>query len=169
MIKLHIKDKGHTIILNDRTIRTPSIIDITTLNEKVVRTELQKQGVHCYAIEFGSNKTNSTKVAASSAKKKVIEETISINNEQIENRLIMIETLLQQLVNKPESKYEVYDQQPKKLIDKEVVQPEKEYLDFIPSIDTSIVIKGSDKISKKTTEEIDLDKRSKSLSKFIKK
>jgi hypothetical protein len=169
MIFLNIHEKGHTLLINGRTIRTPSIVDITMLNEKLIQTELKKYGVSHYSIEFIPDHQikKNPKPIGKLKKEKLKVENISPNNEQIENRLIAIESLLKQLINKPESKSVTYVEAQQKI--KELTNKTLEAdIGFIPSIDTDVVLKGPSKISKVMKEEMDLDEKSKSLSKFFK-
>lgn len=170
MIVLKIKEVGHTVSIHGRTIRTPALVDITNLNEKLVQLELKKHGVSHYSIEFVPDeqiKKNPKLIQGFFEKEEPKVENISPNNEQIENRLITIESLLQQLINKPESQNVVYVESQQKI--REDVKRLEADVGFIPSIDMDVVIKGSDNLSKVEKEEINLDERSKSLSKFIKK
>lgn len=170
MIVLKIKEPGHTVVIHGRTIRTPALVDITLLNEKLVHLELRKHGISRYSIEFIPDeqiKKNPKLIQPFSIKEEPKIEIIAPNNEQIENRLIVIEGLLKQLLAKPESKSVVYVEAKEKL--KEAVKMVEEDVGFIPSVDTDVVIKGSTKLGKVEKEEMDLDKSSKALSKFLKK
>jgi hypothetical protein len=170
MIILNIHEKGHTLLINGRTIRTPATVDITTLNEKLIQTELKKYGVSHYSIEFIPDhqiKKQPQLIGKFSKKEEPKVENIAPNNEQIENRLKTIEGLLKQLLDKPDSQNVVYVEAQQKI--REAVKTLEEDVGFIPSIDMDVVLKGPSKISKVTKEETDLDKSSKALSKFLKK
>jgi len=177
MIILKINEKGHTVTISGHIFRTPAIVDITYLNERMIKVELQKHGINRYSIESIPDeqiKKNPKLVQMLNINKQEPqkEEKNQPNTEQIENRLLSIENLLKQILNKPEPERVVYIEKVgeiEKQLSKEKRIIEEEDVGFIPSVDTEIQIKGSDKISKVEKEEINLDEQSKSLSKFLKK
>lgn len=175
MIILRINEKGHTVTLLGRTFRTPAIVDLTRLNERLVKVELQKHGISRYSIESIPDeqiKKNPKLIQGFDKKEPEKEENSQVNTEQIENRLLSIESLLKQILNKPEPERVVYVEklgEIQKQISKEKMKIEDDDVGFIPSVDTEIKIKGSDIISKVEKGETNLDEQSKSLSRFLKK
>jgi len=169
MIVLKIKESGHTISIFGRMIRTPALVDITSLNEKSLQLELKKHGVSRYSIEYIPDEQikKNPKLIQDFTKKEEKIENIPQNTEQIENRLIVIEGLLKQLLNKPDTQNVVYVEAKEKI--KEAVKSIEEDIGFIPSVDTDVVIKGPTKLGKIEKEEMDLDKNSQNLARFIKK
>jgi hypothetical protein len=170
MIILKINEKGHTVTISSHIFRTPAVVDITHLNERMVRVELQKHGINKYSIESIPDEQikKNPKLAAMLKKEPEKDEKIQSNTEQIENRLLSIESLLQQILNKPEPERVIYTERIAG-ISKEKKEIDDDGIGFIPSVDTEIQIKGSDKISKVEKGETNLDEQSKSLSQFLKK
>lgn len=175
MIILRINEKGHTVTLAGHTFRTPAIVDLTHLNERTIKVELQKHGISRYSIESIPDeqiKKNPKLIQGFDKKEPQKEEKNQVNTEQIENRLLSIESLLKQILNKPEPERVVYVEklgEIQKQISKEKKIIEEEDIGFIPTVDTDLKIKGSEIISKVEKGKINLDEQSASLSKFLKK
>jgi hypothetical protein len=175
MIILKVNEKGHTVTISGHIFRTPATVDITHLNERMIKVELQKHGINKYSIESIPDeqiKKNPKLIQMLNKKESEKKENIQPTTEQIENRLLSIENLLKQILNKPEPERVVYIEKSgeiQKQISKEKRIIEEEDVGFIPSVDTEIKIKGSEIISKVEKGKMDLDEKSKSLSKFLKK